>query len=76
MSTTASYKVKSNPEGTDFWVETFTRWSKKDWRGKNMTHSGSRSGTIYTQSRFKAWLRKYSLPIIESEVALLPKTVY
>lgn len=70
----AIYTMRTDGEG-NYWVDTSVRWSVKDWRGKNMTHSGQRSGTIYTQSRFKAWLKKYNLKIKQDEISLLPKSI-
>jgi hypothetical protein len=76
MSSTATYTLQHDTKNDVHFVNTSVSWSVKRWSGKkNSTYSGQKSGTIYTQSKFKQWLKKNELDINEIDIALLPRNI-
>jgi hypothetical protein len=75
MTFSASYAIVHDEKNNVSWVNTSVTWQKKNWSSSksNCFHEGQRSGTIYTQARFKSWLKKYGLPLKEEEISSLPK---
>jgi hypothetical protein len=56
-ATTAMYAVEKYANG-QVYIKTSVRWGAK--RGRFLEYQ-SRSGTIETRSRFKAWAKKYNV---------------
>lgn len=70
--TEASYRLREYKDGTMSAI-TFTRWYRSF--GKCNLQYFHRNGEIFTQSRFRAWLKKYGLNVRDEVVEKLPKSI-
>lgn len=70
--TEASYQIHEYEDGTCS-AKTTTQWSRLIKKADLRTYY--RNGEIYTQSKLRAWGKKYGLKIPESDISRLPKSV-
>lgn len=69
----AEYTIKTTADGI-IYAQTIVSWSRKF--GKCKRQDFHRCGEIFTQSRFRAWCKKYDIKIDEEDVQKLPKKVW
>lgn len=68
----ARYEIREFADGTKY-VYTVVTWSRSF--GKCNLCYFSKDGQIETQGRFKYWLKKNGLKLIDEEIEQLPKKV-